>query len=134
LCLAIVSPSTVQGHLSEGIQSAIVHHTYMVGQLAALRAVVSSTMQSVLRCSLSKALWVDIVDEILAEFWEKAKRCSRLLYFGMRGFDWILGPPLGQVRLADRLEEAVRRLRAVQVELQVVDSELESLWNSAAQV
>jgi hypothetical protein len=49
----------------------------------------------VLRCSLSKAFWVEVVDEILAEFWEKAEWCSRLMYFGMRVFDRILGPFLG---------------------------------------
>jgi hypothetical protein len=77
---------------------------------------------------------VEAVDEILAEFWEKAERCSRLMYFGMRVFDRIMGPFLGHVRLADRLEEAVRWLWAVQVELQEADYELEGLWNSAAQV
>jgi hypothetical protein len=38
---------------------------------------------------------VEAVDEILAEFWEKAEWCSRLMYFGMRVFDRILGPFLG---------------------------------------
>jgi hypothetical protein len=69
LCQAIVSPPTVQGHLLEGMKSATICHTELAGQLTALRAAVSSATQFVLGCSPSEALWVEVVDEMLFEFW-----------------------------------------------------------------
>jgi hypothetical protein len=54
--------------------------------------------------------------------------------FGTWICDLILGPPLGQVRLADWLEEAVGRLRVEHAKHQEADTKLEGLWNSATQV
>jgi hypothetical protein len=53
---------------------------------------------------------------------------------GVRVCDLILGSPLGRVRLANRLKEAVGWLWAEQVERREADTELEGLWNSATQV
>jgi hypothetical protein len=50
------------------MQIATVRHTKMAEQLATLRAVVSSTAESVLRCSPTKAFRVNVVEEMLAEF------------------------------------------------------------------
>jgi hypothetical protein len=47
--------------------------------------------------------------------------------FGVRVCDLILGPPSCQVRLADRLEEVIRRLWAKQVVRQETDTEMEAL-------
>jgi hypothetical protein len=58
----------VQGHLSEGMQSAAIRHTEMAEQLATLRAAVSSVTQSVLRHSPSDTFWVEVVDEVVTEF------------------------------------------------------------------
>jgi hypothetical protein len=70
LCLAIVGPPMVRGHLSEEMQSAIVCHTDMARILAMLRAVVSSTMQYVLGHLRGEAFRVEVVDEMLPEFEE----------------------------------------------------------------
>jgi hypothetical protein len=43
LCLAIVDPPTVHGHLLEGMQSATIYHASMAGELAAPGAEVPST-------------------------------------------------------------------------------------------
>jgi hypothetical protein len=110
---------------------ASVCHTEMVGQLIVLQAAMSSTTQSVLGCSPTKAFWVDIVEELFNEFWEKAEWCSCLENFSMRIYDLILALPANRVRLADRLEEAVRGLQA---ERREEDAELEGLWSSAARV
>jgi hypothetical protein len=61
-------PPRVRGHLSEVMRIATVRHTKMAEQLATLRAVVSSTAESVLRCSPTKAFRVNVVEEMLAEF------------------------------------------------------------------
>jgi hypothetical protein len=68
---------------------------------------------------------VDIVDEMLVEFSEQAKWCSCFENSGMRLYDLILRPPLGQVRLADQLEEVVGQLQVEQVEHREADIELE---------
>jgi hypothetical protein len=46
----------------------------------------------------------------------------------------LLGPPPGQVRWADRLEEAAGRLEAALAERRQVDAELEALRTSATLV
>jgi hypothetical protein len=48
LCLAIVGPPRVRNHLPKGMQLVALRHTEMVGELAALRAMVSSVVESVL--------------------------------------------------------------------------------------
>jgi hypothetical protein len=45
LCHAIVNPPTVMGHLSEGMRIAVIRHTEVAGQLATLRAALSSVAQ-----------------------------------------------------------------------------------------
>jgi hypothetical protein len=49
----------------------------------------------------------------------------------MRICDLHVGPPSGRVRLADRLEEVARQLRAMLAERQEADVELEALRTSA---
>jgi hypothetical protein len=58
----------VRGHLSEGMWIATVHHTKMAEQLTMLRVAVSSAAQSVLKRSTTKAIRVDVVDELVAKF------------------------------------------------------------------
>jgi hypothetical protein len=55
LCLAIVGLPRVWGHLFEGMRIAIICHTEMARQLAALRATMSFVAQSILGCSPSEA-------------------------------------------------------------------------------
>jgi hypothetical protein len=69
---------------------------------------VSSTAQSVLERLPTEALHV--VDEPVAEFQMSEERRSHIEKSSMRVYDLILRPPSGQVRLANRLEEAVGRL------------------------
>jgi hypothetical protein len=50
----------------------------------------------------------------------------------MRICDLMLRPPFDWVQLADRLEEAIRRLQAEQAERQEADAELEHPRSSVA--
>jgi hypothetical protein len=93
LCQATVGPSTLRGHQSEGMRVDTVRHTEMVGQVAALQVMVSSTMQSAHGHSPTKAFRVDVVDEMITEFREQAKRRSRLDKSGLRICALILGLP-----------------------------------------
>jgi hypothetical protein len=92
-------------------------HTEMAQQLTVLRAAVSSITWSVLGRFPSEAFRVEVVDEMLADFWEQAEWCSHRKNSGMRVCDPILGPPSGRVRLANCLEEAIEGGGGLQVEL-----------------
>jgi hypothetical protein len=65
LCPAIVGPPRVRNHLSEAIQIAALHHTMMAEMLAVLRAVVSSTLELVLRHSPDETFWVEVMGELV---------------------------------------------------------------------
>jgi hypothetical protein len=58
-----------------------------------LWAVVSSATWSILERSLIEAFRVEVVDELLTEFWEQEVRRLHLKKSGMRVCDLILGPP-----------------------------------------
>jgi hypothetical protein len=78
------------------------HHSPYRGGRAAHCALDDSVF-----CHAVRVFQVDIVDEMLIKFLEQAKWCSCFENSSMRLYDLILRPPLGQVRLADQLEEAV---------------------------
>jgi hypothetical protein len=65
LCLANVCPSWVRNHLSKGRQIIALCYTEMAGELAALRAVVSSTVKFVLGRSPDEILQGEVVDKPL---------------------------------------------------------------------
>jgi hypothetical protein len=92
------------------MQIAVICHTEMVEQFIMLRAAVSTAMECMLRCSPTEALWVDIVDELVAEFQKQEQQCLCLEKSGVRVCDLILGPPSNWVRLADQLVETVGQL------------------------
>jgi hypothetical protein len=62
-----------------------------------LRAVVSAAAQTVLRHSCTEAFWVNVVEEMLAEFQEQVERCLFLENSSMRICNVILRPPSNQV-------------------------------------
>jgi hypothetical protein len=66
----LVGPLRVRSHLSEGMRIAVLLHTKMAEQLAALRAAVSFAAHSMLGHSPTEALRVDVVDELIAKFWK----------------------------------------------------------------
>jgi hypothetical protein len=68
LCLTIVGPPRVWNHLSEGMRIATLYHAEMAGELAALRATVSSVAEFTLGCSPNKSFWVEVVDELIDKF------------------------------------------------------------------
>jgi hypothetical protein len=68
LCIAIVDPPWVKNHLSEGMQIATLHHIEMAGELAALQMVLSSTIEFTLGCLPDETFWVEVMDELVAEF------------------------------------------------------------------
>jgi hypothetical protein len=47
------------------------------------------------RCSLDETLWVEVVDELTAEFQKLEEWCLRLERPGVRICDLLLGPPYG---------------------------------------
>jgi hypothetical protein len=68
LCLVIIGPSRLRNHLLQGMRAATLHHVEMARELAALRAVVSSTMESMLGRSPDETIWVEVVGELVVEF------------------------------------------------------------------
>jgi hypothetical protein len=105
LCDAIIGPSRVRNHLSEGMRLSIPHHTDTVGELAMLQAAVSSTTESALGCSPNEIFCVEVVGELVVELSRLNERRSWLEQLATRIYDLLLGPPPGHVRLVDRLDE-----------------------------
>jgi hypothetical protein len=69
LCLAIVDLPWVRNFLLEGMRVANLCHTEVVGELAVLRVAVSSAMELVLGRSPDETFWVEVMDELVVEFW-----------------------------------------------------------------
>jgi hypothetical protein len=86
---------------------ATLRHTEMAGELAALWAVVTTVVESVLWRSPNDTFRVEVVSEVATEFQKAEDRRSRLERPAVRVCDLLLGPPPGHTRLADRLYEAV---------------------------
>jgi hypothetical protein len=107
LCHAIISPPRPRHHLSEGMRIATLRHTEMAGELAALWAVVTTVVESVLWRSPNDTFRVEVVSEVATEFQKAEDRRSRLERPAVRVCDLLLGPLPGHTRLADRLYEAV---------------------------
>jgi hypothetical protein len=68
LCHAMIGPPTVRHHLSEGMQLVALCRTTMAGELATLRAVVSTTTKSVLGRSPSDTFCLEVVSELATKF------------------------------------------------------------------
>jgi hypothetical protein len=77
------------------------HHTKMVGELAPLQAVASSTVESVLGHSPSDTFCKVVVSELATELQKMDDRHSQLEWPIMRNYNLLLGPPHGRARLAD---------------------------------
>jgi hypothetical protein len=58
----------VRTHLLEGMQITTLRHTEMARVLAALRVVVSSTVELELGHLPNETFWVEVVEELVAEF------------------------------------------------------------------
>jgi hypothetical protein len=106
----------------------------MAWDLTTLRAVVSFVVESVLGHSPDETFQVEVVGELVTEFYRLEELCSRLERSGVRICDLLLGLPLGQARWAGRLDEATRQLGAKLVARWEVDAELEALRTSVARV
>jgi hypothetical protein len=120
--------------LSEGMRITALRHIEMVGELAALLVAVSSTMEMALGHSPDETFQVEIVGELVAEFWKLEGQCSWLEQLGVRIYDLLLRPPPGRARLADHLEEVVGQLGVELAAWREVDAELEALRTSATRV
>jgi hypothetical protein len=91
----------VRNHLSEEMRIATLHRAKMAGELAALQVVVSSASEFMFGCSPDEIFWVEVVEELIAEFQKQQERRSCLERLGMRIYDLILGPPSGRAQLAN---------------------------------
>jgi hypothetical protein len=87
LCHAIVGLPRVRNHLLEGMRATADRHTEMVGEIAALWAVVSSTTGF-----LDETFRVEVMDKLVAKFWRLEELCSRLERPSARIYDLLLGP------------------------------------------
>jgi hypothetical protein len=96
LCFAIVSPPQARNHLLEGMQIAALWHTEMVGELATLQTVVSSTLEFTLGHLPDKTIWVEAVNEMVAEFYKLEEQLSWLKWPGVRICDLLLSLSSGQ--------------------------------------
>jgi hypothetical protein len=127
LCHTIVGPPLVRHHLSEGVRLAALCHTEMAGVLVALWASVSSAVESALGRWPNDTFHMQFMGELVVEFQKLEEWCSRLEWPPVRIYNLLLGPPPGQARLADHLDEAVRQLRVELVAQWEANVELEAL-------
>jgi hypothetical protein len=123
LCLVIVSPPRAR-RMSEGMRLATLHHNEMVRELAAFRAMVSTTVESVLRRSPNNVARAEVVGELVAELHRVEGHHSKLQRPTDKICDLQLRPPPGRAWLADHLEEVVGRLRV----------ELDARWEAEAKL
>jgi hypothetical protein len=77
---------------------------------------------------------VEVVGELAAEFQTMEEQRSRLERPTVRIYDLLLGPPSSQARLADRLDEVAKQLRAKLAIRREEDAELEASWTSVVRV
>jgi hypothetical protein len=98
LCLAIVGMSWARNHLLERMLVAAICHIEMVGELATFGAAVTSATELVLGCSLDETFWVEIMDELVAQFQKLEELCSRLEQPDARICDLLLELPPNQAR------------------------------------
>jgi hypothetical protein len=127
-------PHGVRHHLSEGMWLAVLCHTEMVRELAALRVAVSSTSASVLWRSPNDTFRVEVVGELVAKY-QKLEDCRAWLERSVaRMCDLLLGLPLSQDRLADRMDEANGQLKVELAAWREADAEMEALRTAAARV
>jgi hypothetical protein len=75
---------------------------------------------------------VEVVKQLVAKFQRMEELCLRLEGPGMWICALLNGPPAGQARWADHLDEATGRLEAEMAKHHQVVTELEALWTSAA--
>jgi hypothetical protein len=134
LSLAIVGPSRVRNHLLERMRAAAIRHIAMVGELATLQVAVTSAVELVLGRTPNETFRVEIVDELVAQFWKLEELCSRLERPGAKIYDLLLRLPLDQARWANRLDEAAGRLEVELTAQRQVDTELEALRTLVARV
>jgi hypothetical protein len=127
LCLAITGPPQVRNHLSEGMQIATLHHIEMARELAVLQTAVSSAVEFTLGCSFDETFWVEVMDELVAEFRKLEERCSWLERPSVRIYDLLLAPPSGRDLLIDHLDEAVGQLGVELAARWEANTELEAL-------
>jgi hypothetical protein len=87
---------------------AVAQQTEVATRLSALWVAVSLAAQSILGRLPVDVSQVGVVREMVVQFWERAKWCSRLEPSGSEVCDLVLGPVDGEAHLVARLEEDVR--------------------------
>jgi hypothetical protein len=66
----------VKSPLSVRMQATALRHGGVVGDLTALQAAVSSTVDLVLGCSLDQTSSVEVMNELTSKLWRLEKLCS----------------------------------------------------------
>jgi hypothetical protein len=105
-------PTTGEESLVGGDAGRYLCHTEVDGELSTLWAAVSSTVELVLGRSPDETFQVEVMDELVAEFQRLEELYSQLEWPATRIYVLLLGPPLGQARWAECLDEATGHLGA----------------------
>jgi hypothetical protein len=102
------------------MRATTIHHIETAEELAVHQAAMTSAVELVLGHLLDKTFYVEIADELVAQFWKLEELCSRLEQPSARICDLLLMLLVDQVRWANHLDEPV--------------GWLEALWTSATRV
>jgi hypothetical protein len=102
------------------MRATTIHHIETAEELAVHQVAVTSAIELVLGHLLDKTFYVEITDELVAQFWKLEELCSRLEQPSARIYDLLLMLLVDQVRWANHLDEPV--------------GWLEALWTSATRV
>jgi hypothetical protein len=89
--------------------AAALRHARLVGELTTLWAAVSSAVELVLGRSSGETCWVEVMNELTANFQMLEEYCSRLKGPGARICGQLLRPPTSQAQWADHVDEATGR-------------------------
>jgi hypothetical protein len=103
----------------------------MAGELAAFWAAVSSAAESVLKRSPGDTAHAEVLGELVAEFEKVEGQLSQLERPATRVCNLLIELPPGRVWLANRLDEAARKLRAELATWREAEAKLEALLSLA---
>jgi hypothetical protein len=99
----------------------------MARELAVLWAVVTSAAELVLGRSPDETFWLEIANEMVAQFRKMEEQCSRLERPSTRICGLLLISPPDQAQCTDHLDEAAGWLEGELTAWWQVDAELEAL-------
>jgi hypothetical protein len=134
LCFTITGPSPVRSPLSARMCTAAFRYTKMIGELVALWAAVSSTVELVLGRSPNETSQVEVTNELVTKFQRWEELCSWLEGPDMKICALLVGSLVSQARWTDHLDEATEWLEVGNAQWHQVNAKLDALHASAVLV